>query len=280
MTWWCAATNQPWDWNWRFYPGVWLVIILLAVGYFRWRSRHRDGWGGWRLASFLLGLLLVWAALDWPIGTLGGGYLASVHSLQWLLLAQFGPPFLIMGVPPAAWQALSTRSTRWKAFLSRHAGAVTGLVVFNGIMLVTHLPPVVDYLMASQFGAFLIDAAWLYSGLALWWPVLAPSGIQRIAEPVKIAYIFAATIIPTLPAAFLTFADHPAYKLYELAPRVNDITAASDQQTAGLLMKGMADPFMWIAMAIVFFRWSSLERRADAAEAAARGALLPEARGR
>ncbi len=282
MTWWCAATNLPWSWEWRAYPGVWLVVLLIAALYF---TRYRTGklrfpWSGRRVATFLVGLFLVWAALDWPIGTLGGGYLASLHSVQWLLLAQFAPPFLIMGVPPDAWRALSARSAAWKSFLHRAAGAVTGLVLFNGIMLVTHVPTIVDFLMASQFGAFLIDAAWLFSGLALWWPVLAPPGVQRLSEPAKIGYIFAATIVPTVPAAFLTFADHPAYRLYELAPRVNGITAASDQQTAGLIMKGVADPVMWLAMAIVFFRWSAMERRADAAEAAARGALFPGAPGR
>jgi putative membrane protein len=282
MTWWCAATNLPWTWEWRAYPGVWLVVLAIAALYFtRYRAgRQHVAWSGGRVATFLVGLFLVWAALDWPIGTLGGGYLASVHSLQWLLLAQFAPPFLIMGVPPEAWEALAARSAGWKAFLHRFAGAVTGLVVFNGIMIVTHVPTIVDFLMASQWGAFLIDVAWLFSGLALWWPVLCPPAVQRISEPARIGYLFAATIVPTVPAAFLTFADHPAYQLYELAPRVNGITAASDQQTAGLIMKGVADPVMWFAMALVFFRWSAMERRADAAEAAARGALFPGAPGR
>ena len=49
------------------------------------------------MLTFLFGLLLVWAALDWPIGTLGGGYLASMHSVQWLMLSQVAPPFLILG---------------------------------------------------------------------------------------------------------------------------------------------------------------------------------------
>ena len=274
MNWWCSATNTPWSWEWRPYPGVWLIVILLAALYFRSRSRARKrlpslNWGTGRVATFLLGLFLVWAALDWPIGTLGGGYLASMHSVQWLMLSQVAPPFLLLGVPPDAWRLLG-ESPRWKVILHRAAGGIFGLVVFNAVLLVTHVPGVTDLLMASQLGSFTIDAAWFLSGLALWWPVLAPPGIARINEPLKIAYLFAATIVPTVPAAMLTFSALPVYKLYELAPRVGNIQAHSDQQMAGLLMKAVADPIMWVSMAVLFFRWSAMEKRADEVEAAAR----------
>jgi putative membrane protein len=259
-------------------------MLLLALVYYVGRTRAlraRPGeasrWGAGRVATFLVGWLLVWAALDWPIGALGAGYLASLHAVQWLFLAQIAAPFLILGVPPWAWERLAASSPRRNAFMRRVAGPLVGLVTFNVIMLTTHVPAVADFLMASQLGAFVVDAAWFTSGLALWWPVLAPPSLARMSEPAKLAYLFGATILPTVPAAFLTFADHPAYRLYELAPRVHGITAASDQQTAGLIMKGVADPVMWLAMALVFFRWSALERRADAREAAARNTLLPGA---
>ena len=274
MNWWCSATNTPWSWEWRAYPGVWLVVGLIALLYFRSRKRARSAnatlaWGSSRVLTFLLGLLLVWAALDWPIGTLGSGYLASMHSVQWLMLSQIAPPFLLLGVPPDAWRRLGS-SPRWKGVLHRAAGGIFGLVVFNVVLLVTHVPAVTDALMASQLGSFTIDAAWFLSGLALWWPVLAPPGIARLNEPLKIGYLFAATIVPTVPAAMLTFSAQPIYNLYELAPRVGSVQAHSDQQMAGLLMKAVADPIMWVSMAVLFFRWSAMEKRADAAEAAAR----------
>jgi cytochrome c oxidase assembly factor CtaG len=40
---------------------------------------------------------------------------------------------------------------------------------------------------------------------------------------------------------------------------VQGITAAADQQAAGLIMKVGADPLLWIAMAVVFFRWQREE---------------------
>jgi putative membrane protein len=268
VTWWCAATDAPWSWAWRAYPGVWLVMALLAVGYVLWRRRAlAAGSGEWptrHLAYFALGWLLVWAALDWPIGALGGGYLASMHTVQWLLLSQIAPPFLLLGVPVAGWPADPARG--WGARLCGLAGPLPGLLLFNSVLLVTHVPTLTDALMASQAGSFLIDAAWFISGLALWWPVVAPAPYGRLSEPARMGYLFAATILPTAPAAFLTFAEYPVYRLYELAPRVGEIAARSDQQMAGLLMKAIADPIMWLSMGILFFRWNARERAQDAAE--------------
>ena len=274
MTWWCAATDAPWSWTWRAYPGVWLVLALLMLGYLHWRRRTlaagRGPWPGTRIALFAAGWLLVWAALDWPIGTLGGGYLASLHTVQWLLLAQVAPPFLLMGVPPGGWPAHFDRGRG--SLLRGMAGPLPGLLLFNAVLLVTHVPTFVDALMASQLGSFLIDAAWFASGLALWWPVVAPAPYGRLSDPAKMGYLFAATILPTAPAAFLTFAEYPVYRLYELAPRVGEIAARSDQQMAGLLMKAIADPIMWVSMAVLFFRWSAKERAAEALAEQARRA--------
>jgi hypothetical protein len=58
------------------------------------------------------------------------------------------------------------------------------------------------------------------------WPILAPNpAISRVSLPWKIGFLLA-TVVPTIPAAFLTFADFPIYALYEPAPRVHGIPRA------------------------------------------------------
>ncbi len=89
--------------------------------------------------------------------------------------------------------------------------------------------------------------------------VVAPEGINRVRAPLRIAYLFGSTVLPTVPAAFITFAHYPLYRLYELAPPVGAHSATSDQVTAGIIMKLGADPIIWLAMGIVFFRWSAAE---------------------
>lgn len=259
MQWWCAASSAEWSWAWRAYPGVWLLVLGLGAAYLR-GVRPRHPLPTWRAVSFATGLLVLWLALDWPVGALGAGYLLSVHTAQYVVLTLVASPLLLLGLPPGAWPGAATRRG---ALLRRLAHPGAGLLGYTVVMGVTHVPAVADRLMAFQLGSLAIDLAWLGGAFFLWWPVLAPAPFPRMSPPLRIGYLFAATIPPIVPAAFMVFADYPLYGLFELAPRVHGITAAADQQAAGLIMKVGADPLLWIAMAVVFFRW---QREEDALE--------------
>lgn len=268
MTWWCSATGVPWAWAWKPYPGVWLFLALLGLGFYRF---GRSGRASTR--HFGLGLFLLWIALDYPLGALGG-YLAAAHTGQFMLIALAAPPLLLLGLRPrlAHWgSALPAGSGHWLRFLAHPAPAFLG---YNLIMLVTHVPLVVDGLMTSQLGSFAIDLLWLLCGCLLYWPVLAPAPFSRMGPPVQMGYLFVQTIPATLPAAFLVFSSYPLYSLYELAPRVTTaLTPRYDHQVAGLMMKVIGDPVVWVTIAVVFFHWANRERREDLARVgeAARG---------
>ena len=79
-------------------------------------------------------------------------------------------------------------------------------------------------------------------------------------------YLFLQTIVPTVPASFLTFNDRPLYRIYATFPRLWDISALTDQQTAGLIMKIVGGLFLWLVIAIIFFRWYESEERKEKAE--------------
>lgn len=262
MNWWCSASDAAWQWTWQAYPGAWLAVAMLAAVVLRtWRRAPAPGPLGRERFSLAAGILAVWLAIDWPIGALGASYLSWVHTVQYLLISLVGAPLLLLAIPEPVIRAAVARPGR--GGLLRLAGhPLVALGVFNAILFVTHLPAVVDGPMKGQVGNFLVDLSWLIGGLALWWPVVAPEGVGRLSPPLKMGYLFVATIPPTIPAAYLTFAKHPIYALYELAPRVPglDVPAQVDQQLSGLIMKVIGDPILWLAMAIVFFRWARRER--------------------
>jgi putative membrane protein len=267
MQWWCAATAQEWSWTWRAYPGVWLMVVLLGAAYLRRLPRGRAaGRQGGSVpirypVTFGIGLLCLWAMFDWPVGTLGTGYLLSVHTTQYVVLTLVAMPLLLAGVPPAAWAAPGSgpaaRILRWLS------SPVLGLGLYTVAMVVTHIPAITDALRQSQLGSFGVDMLWLAGGFALWWPVLAPEGYVRMSPPLRIGYLFLATIPPMIPAGFMVFAQYPLYSLYELAPRVGEISAGADQKTAGVIMKGASDPLIWIAMIVIFARWRQAEGDVD-----------------
>jgi putative membrane protein len=263
MQWWCAATTAEWSWSWQPFPGVWLAMLLLGGGYTGALRRARRA-GDLRPRhpiAFGAGLVVLWAMLDWPVGLLGAGYLLSVHTAQYILLTLVAVPLLLLGLPASLWPAPGSGPAARLLKLLTHPGL--GLFLFTAIMAITHVPVVTDTLMPSQLGSFAIDLVWLAGAFALWWPVQAPAGFVRISPPLRIGYLFLATIPPTVPAAFMIFADYPLYALYELAPRVHGFSAGADQQTAGLIMKAGADPLLWLEMAIVFFSWQRSEERKE-----------------
>jgi putative membrane protein len=258
MQFWCSATGRPWTWEWRAYPGAWLFVALLIYGYVALRRRHAGRWPAERTMSFSFGVLAVWAAIDWPIGVLGSGYLLSIHEVQYLLLGLVGPALLLLGLPPEVTLTIDPGS-RLGRTLHFCARPLPALLAYHLALLASHFPPLSDALMPTQLGSLAIDLTWLLAGLWFWWAVVAPEGLNRMRAPLRIAYLFASTLLPTIPAAFITFASYPLYKLYELAPPVGQIAAHQDQQTAGIIMKLAADPIIWLAMGIMFFRWARLE---------------------
>ena len=269
LQWWCSAQTAAWSWNPRPFPGVWLLVALLAVLFWRLgrasddsdgeSGPSRDRRAGW---AWFGGVLALWVALDWPVGALSG-YLASAHMLQYLLTALVAPPLLLLGVPSGAWGRLAARprAVRVLGFVTH---PLIAIAIFQLVLYYTHLPSVVDRLMVTQLGSLAIDTLWLGGGLLFWWPVVAPVPDRpRFGYPLKMGYLFLSTVLNTMPYAFLTFGELPFYGVYELAPPVGILGAREDQQVAGLLMKIGGGIVLWTAITIQFFLWFNREGEAE-----------------
>lgn len=264
LSWWCTALEEPWTWQWVAYPAIWVVAFGPLVAYhlaMRRRGAEADETGRQRL-WFTLGIVAFWVASDWPLGTLGAGYLASAHMLQYLLYVLVAAPLLLLGTPEWMARKIVSRLGLYRAlsWLSRRL-LVAG-IIFNIVLVGSHAPVTVDILRTNAFGSFAMDILWLVSGLLLWLPLAAPiPELRNTSYPAKMVYLFATTgLVAILPASFLTFSVFPLYRIYELAPRVHGITAVADQQAAGLIMKLGMLPIIWTVLAVQWFRWANTER--------------------
>lgn len=255
MQWWCSAQGVPWTWAWQPYIGVWGLVLLLAALYVWLVRRTATGRAGLRAWAFAAGLACLWVALDWPLGALAAGYLASVHMAQFLLVGVIAPPLLLLGVPPATYGRLRARP-RFLALLRAASHPLVALALFNLVVAFTHWPAVVDGLMGFQAGSFAIDMLWMAGGIVFWWPVVCPVPERPgFTYPLKMGYLILNTIASTAPFAYLTFSDLPVYATYELAPPIEGITKRQDQQLAGILMKVGGGTVLWTAISVLFFRW-------------------------
>ena len=264
MQWWCSASAKAWNWSWVAYPGVWLLVGAIAVGYHRALRRSaasaRDRALGW------MGVVTLWIALDWPLGPLAAGYLASVHALQFLLVAMIAPPLLLLGARNgiAAWYRARPDTRGVRQLLAVLTGPLLAAVLFNLVTITTHVPMVVDRLMVSQLGAFAIDAAWLAGGLVFWYPLVVRAPVRPLFAPgMQMIYLFVGTLFHTGIAIAMLLRDFPMYGVYELAPPMSGLSAIDDIKIAGGIMELAGAAIVFGVLTVVFFRWA----RAAEAEA-------------
>src|SRR5690606_20764844 len=125
--WWCAATGMPWNWQWQWYPGV--HLFMLGVAALWWWMGRRQQWQRRPWGWFALAWLVLLVTLDWPIGKLGAGYLATVHTLQFLLLTLLIGPSLIRSIPADGWLRMAPAGSPLRRFLDFQARPLPGLVV-------------------------------------------------------------------------------------------------------------------------------------------------------
>ncbi|GIU98392.1 MAG: hypothetical protein KatS3mg014_0008 [Actinomycetota bacterium] len=267
MNWWCSARGLPWDWTWKAFPGAWILVGAMLAAYWvplrRLRPRSEPPSPQRPYAvRFVLGVVVVWVAVDWPLGLLGAGYLLSAHMVQHILLTLVAAPLLLAGTPPELARMLLGTGRRM-----RIARAVTrpvpALVLYNAVLILTFVPAVVDAAMPTQLGSFAVEMAWLASALVMWSPVMAPlPEIRTLSAPGAMVYLFLQSLAPTIPASFLTFGRFPLYGVYELAPRVwNGLSAGADHRIAGLVMKIGGGLVLWGFITWIFFTWYASESR-------------------
>jgi putative membrane protein len=183
--------------------------------------------------------------------------------VQHLLFTLAAPPLLLLGTPDWLARTLIRRLGIW-GVMKQVTRPIPALVIFNATLVTTHWPSLVDLTLRSQPIHIGVHIALFTASLIMWWPVLSPlPELKRLSYPAQMLYLFLQTIIPTVPASFLTFASAPLYHFYETVPRVFGISALDDTRISGLLMKLGMGVTLWTIIAVLFFRWSSKEERPE-----------------
>ncbi|OGO51256.1 MAG: hypothetical protein A2148_09445 [Chloroflexi bacterium RBG_16_68_14] len=251
--------------DWSVHLDAIILVVVLAGAYtyavreLRARSSDAGRVKRHQVVTFSLGLLALFLAAGTPIHNLGEEYLLSAHMVQHLLFTLVAPPLLIAGMPSWLWGWLLRRPIVLPAarLLTR---PVMAFSIFNAMLLLTHLPPVVE--LALRVGAFhfTVHALLVLAALLMWWPILSPlPDLPRLSYPLQMAYLFLQSLLPAVMASFITFADGVVYPFYAHAPRLWGISPVADQQIAGGLMKLLGSLILWSFMTVAFFQWYARE---------------------
>lgn len=204
--------------------------------------------------AFRLGVLTLLVGSEWPIHELAEERLFSIHMVQHTLFTLVAPPLLLAGTPGWLARRLLGRAIGLVRVLARPLPA---LLIFNGMIVLTHWTLVVDASLRWPWAHFGLHVLLISSATLMWMPVLSPLfEIPRLRYPTQMLYLFAQSIVPTVPASFFTFGDTPLYRFYEVASPLMGVDPVADQRIAGLIMKIGGGFILWGFITAVFFRWS------------------------
>ncbi|MEQ1785516.1 MAG: cytochrome c oxidase assembly protein [Acidimicrobiales bacterium] len=258
-------------WRWVPHPEVWVLVGGLAVLYVyagrvigpKVMPAGEPPITAAQKRWFVFGIVLLWVAADWPVHDIGEQYLYFVHMSQHLVLTLVVPPVMLMATPE--WLArLVVGEGRVQRIVQRMARPVPAGLAFNALALLTHWQVIVNGASSNGLFHYGVHTAIVTTAFLFWIPVCGPFPELRISPPAQMVYLFVASIVPTVPGAWLTFAEGAVYSSYDIPARLWGVSVTSDQQVAGLLMKLVGGTYLWVLITGIFFRWASRNERGAA----------------
>jgi putative membrane protein len=251
--------DRPDPYAWSAHPDALVGVALLVVAYAAAARRHPPE--GWRVACFAAGCALLVATAITPLDALSF-HLLTAHLLQNVVLAEWAPALLVLGVTPA----LAERLTTPRALRALTHPAVA-LPVWLGTYFLWHLPPAYDAALEHPSTLLHLEhASYLVTGALLWWPVLQDAP-HRLTDAVRALYVFGAFALASPLGLLLALLPNPVYDYYAGADRLWGLTREDDQQLAGMTMAGEQSIVFFVVFALFFFRFLAAEDAGGAAPA-------------
>jgi putative membrane protein len=257
------------DFSWaRFEVHVSTLIgcALWLAAYFhiivRWRPEGAAPVERMQVVSFVGGTLLLFLSLNGPLHDLSDNFLFSAHMIQHLIITLIVPPLWLMGLPEWALRPV-LRHRAVQAAARALTGPLVAFAIYNVVFIGWHFPQAYNLALVNHGAHILQHIMFIGAALLMWWPVVSPiPELTRLQTPMRMLYLFGLGIPMSIVSAIITLSPRAMYPWYETAPRVfSDFSAIDDQQVGGLIMWVPGMMVFWIAITIIFFRWSSREQR-------------------
>jgi putative membrane protein len=247
-------------WRFQAHPEVWVLVLFVVCAYIYAvrvigplvvktgpiiTTKQRN--------AFIAAVLLLWLGSDWPVHDLSEEYLYSMHMFQHMVLSYFMPPLVLLAIPKWMFDAVFG-STRARTAINWLAKPVIAGVAFNVVVMITHIPALVNQSVTNGPLHYSLHILLVVTALLVWLPICGPDKQKQLKPGGKMIYLFLMSVVPTVPAAWLTFAEGAVYKHYDIAVRVWGLSVTTDQQIAGAIMKTGGAIFLWSIVVFLFFK--------------------------
>ena len=228
---------DPYRWSWN--PEALLIVPLLTVGYVL--ALRRFPAPRWRIVCFGAAMLLILLVTITPLETLALNYLLVIHLLQNVVLAEWAPLLVVLGLPPALAATLA-RPGAVRVLVHPLVALPAWLLNY----MLWHLPWLYDTALEHPHTLLHLEhALYFATGVAMWWSVVQDEP-HLLGDGARAAVVFAAFVLSAPIGLVIGLVPDAIYQFYVDAPeRLWGLTPLEDQQLAGILMAG--------EQAIVFF---------------------------
>jgi putative membrane protein len=291
LLWWAATFHvtslpiwAPWDFSWLWYLAAtftaWWYVRGLALG----TAGERPS--AWRIASFAIGMLAIWAVLQTRYEYLAE-HMFFLNRFQHLVMHHLGPFLIVLGWPGATIRRGMPAPTRrlldWRGFglvMRVVQQPILAAFLFVGLIALWLTPPVHFRAMVDPELYAFMNWTMVVDGVLFWALVLDP----RPSPPAfgsfgARAAAAVAIIIPQIViGAVISFAGTDLYAFYAWCGRIfPSIGAVDDQIYGGLIVWIPASMMSLIGLLLVInnLRLSDKEREnADGYEAETGGVVI------
>ncbi len=257
-----TINNDPW--RWQPHPEVWLLVLaVIFFGFWAKRIGPKVLPTGTPIATipqkicFVVAVLLLYLAADWPVHDIAEEHLYFVHMIQHVVITLIVPPLFLLALPSWLARLIILEGGYGSKIIRRLSHPITAALIFNGLSALTHWTSVVQWSYESGIFHYFVHLTLFISGLLMWMPVVSPLKELRISPPAQMLYLFLISVIPTIPSAWLTFAEGTVYKHYDDGFEMWGISVVTDQQAAGAIMKIIGGFYLWGIILVKFFRYTS-----------------------
>ncbi|MBA2475207.1 MAG: cytochrome c oxidase assembly protein [Actinobacteria bacterium] len=247
---------RPDPYAWSLHPaatlGVLLLVLLYALALRRFPAPR------WRIGAFALGALLLLATAVTPLEPLTF-HLVTAHLLQNVVLAEWAPLLIVLGVPPALASTLAARVPGLRP-LTRPAVA---LPLWLATYFLWHLPPAYDAALEHPGTLLHLEhVSYFLAGLLLWWPVLQHAP-WRLGDGARSGYVFAAFVLGSPLGLLLALLPSPIYDFYAGGEELWGLARLADQQIAGVTMASEEAVVFFAVFFFLFARFLRDEERLE-----------------
>ncbi|KKB37687.1 cytochrome c oxidase assembly protein [Bacillus thermotolerans] len=253
--------------NWfQLWGAGYLVCLLLLFWFYKkWIADGRYEMKRIQVFYFTLSLILFYLAVGSPVAVIAAEELFSAHVLELMVVLFISVPLFILGLPKEFLRSFFW-SYRMRVMLKFSTHPWVTATIFNVALSVYLVPSVFNWLQQHTLLLGMSQAALLAASFFMWWTIISPlPEMNPLSEPVRVLYVFVASVLLMPIGIFLLIASTPFYTVYaesvqQLLPQLN---AVQDQQLAGGLLKVVQLSSYGLALFLLIVKWAKKEEEPD-----------------